>query len=157
LWELITFCPPSVLVSVEDLRKEPLCNLSGIHEYLIMPPESIVTVKNAKSTSTGETQSPMHENPMKVKNKVKLETETETKVLIEVCDAMRSRILYCEQGLRPPIPPEAPQWLHTLLSRCWFEEPLKRPTFEEIISILNSTVTECDKIDLPYLQNYRRI
>eukprot|EP00606_Chrysophyceae_sp_TOSAG23-5_P000195 GSChrysophyteH2.ASY1.ANO1.492.1 assembled CDS len=69
---------------------------------------------------------------------------------MEICDAARASILVCERGLRPPIPKDAPQWLHTLLSRCWYDDPQKRPKFDEIISILAATCEENMDITLPY-------
>jgi len=71
-------------------------------------------------------------------------------VLVEITDAPRAQLFMCAQKRRPPIPKSAPQWLHTLLSRCWFEDPCKRPAFAEIKSILDSTADANAFIELPY-------
>ncbi|PAN50129.1 hypothetical protein PAHAL_9G500500 [Panicum hallii] len=39
-------------------------------------------------------------------------------------------------GLRPEIPRDCPPFLRSLMNRCWDNNPLKRPQFSEIISIL---------------------
>jgi len=45
------------------------------------------------------------------------------------------------QGLRLTIPNECPEMLKTLMQKCWRQEARSRPTFKEILKIL-------DKIDL---------
>uniref|UniRef100_A0A0D9Z5X0 Protein kinase domain-containing protein n=1 Tax=Oryza glumipatula TaxID=40148 RepID=A0A0D9Z5X0_9ORYZ len=39
-------------------------------------------------------------------------------------------------GLRPEIPRDCPHFLRSLMTRCWDNNPLKRPQFSEIISML---------------------
>ncbi|KAJ4753894.1 Protein kinase superfamily protein [Rhynchospora pubera] len=39
-------------------------------------------------------------------------------------------------GLRPEIPKDCPQFLRSLMNKCWNNNPAKRPQFSEIISIL---------------------
>lgn len=43
-------------------------------------------------------------------------------------------------GLRPEIPRDCPQFLRSLMTRCWDNCPLKRPQFSEIISTLQRQV-----------------
>lgn len=40
-------------------------------------------------------------------------------------------------GLRPEVPKDTPQFLKSLMHRCWNSNPTKRPQFAEIISILS--------------------
>ena len=40
------------------------------------------------------------------------------------------------QGEWPAIPPTIPQYLHSLLTACWEKDPHKRPTFHDIIVVL---------------------
>jgi Protein tyrosine and serine/threonine kinase len=39
-------------------------------------------------------------------------------------------------GLRPEIPKDCPQFLRSLMNKCWNNNAAKRPQFSEIISIL---------------------
>ncbi|KAJ3682854.1 hypothetical protein LUZ60_013081 [Juncus effusus] len=39
-------------------------------------------------------------------------------------------------GLRPEIPKDCPQFLRSLMNKCWNNNPLKRPQFSEILGIL---------------------
>lgn len=178
LWELVCWRPPSVLVSVADLKTKPSCNLPGIPE-LIAYCDS-VDAPAAAGDGNESTQSPLHhtgtrlsmgtdsatvwqENPVKAKLNLmsssasgksdgsgKSGKNDDKLLLVEISDALRAQLFMCEQKRRPPIPKSAPQWLHTLLSRCWFENPEKRPTFAEIRSILDSTADANAFIELPY-------
>jgi serine/threonine protein kinase len=161
-WELLTWRPPSVFVTVADLRSSQLRSLPGVDELLsshdAVYKKDMSATSNAAhsrdSTSVQITgQNPMHASKTKDENIPASQEgldETKQHVLVEICDAARASILVCERGLRPPIPKDAPQWLHTLLSRCWYDDPQKRPKFDEIISILAATCEENMDITLPY-------
>lgn len=41
-------------------------------------------------------------------------------------------------GLRPPIPDDLPLSLKRLIERCWANDPVKRPSMDQVIEILNS-------------------
>ena len=45
-------------------------------------------------------------------------------------------------GVRPPIPPNLPPYLHDLLRRCWEDDPHLRPTFNDFVDIIVLTKTE---------------
>eukprot|EP01135_Chromosphaera_perkinsii_P005347 Nk52_evm28s343 gene=Nk52_evmTU28s343 len=45
-----------------------------------------------------------------------------------------------KQGHRPSIPPDCPAELNSLIKACWEQAPEKRPTFENILSMLGSLV-----------------
>jgi serine/threonine protein kinase len=40
----------------------------------------------------------------------------------------------CDEEERPPIPPECPKQLRSLIERCWAPNPEDRPSFQEIIN-----------------------
>lgn len=40
-------------------------------------------------------------------------------------------------GLRPEIPKDCPKILNSLMTKCWNNNPSKRPMFSEILSILS--------------------
>ena len=53
-------------------------------------------------------------------------------------------------GQRPPIPSQTPQSLRDLMMSCWADDPATRPSFTEIIAILNEIKVEFEsngKID----------
>jgi len=41
-----------------------------------------------------------------------------------------------EEGLRPQIPPRCPPMMAQLMKDCWGDDPVKRPTFSQIINAL---------------------
>jgi serine/threonine protein kinase len=140
LWELITWRPPSVYVSVSELRQEPLCQLPGVKELLNTTMGVQDQRRSSVSASSDIRASSVQSNPLHADGlEAPKGADAETLVLMELCNAERARLLMSEKCLRPPIPTDAPQWLHTLLSRCWFEDQAKRPTFDEIVGILSST------------------
>jgi len=49
-----------------------------------------------------------------------------------------------ERGERPPVPPagEWDDWVIKLMKKCWHQKPAKRPSFDTIISILMSYITQ---------------
>ena len=183
-WELLTWRPPSVFVSVAELRAPQLQSLPGVSELLASQDASSANPRRAGAATTAASastevslrestvhitgQNPMHDatvaaaaaathaapsTPETSSHSAKAAAARqleERHVLVEISDAARASFLVCERGLRPPIPPDAPQWLHTLLSRCWYEDPQKRPKFDEIISILTATHEDNLSIELPY-------
>jgi len=44
---------------------------------------------------------------------------------------------------RPPIPPDTHPSIKSLMERCWHPEPSKRPTFTEILPILDAVMVDC--------------
>jgi len=162
LWELVCWRAPSVLVSLAELKAKPNRDLPGVAELL----KQLEPV--ASGGAADVTQSPLHpaagaeigrdsttvwqENPTRVEVDARSSSgKSDAKlVMVEISDAFRAQLFMCEQKRRPPIPKSAPQWLHTLLSRCWFEDPTKRPSFAEIKSILDSTADANAFIELPY-------
>lgn len=55
-------------------------------------------------------------------------------------DIGRSNYDYVLCGRRPKLPENIKPWLKVLLSRCWHEDALKRPTFQEIFDIFQVEV-----------------
>lgn len=49
----------------------------------------------------------------------------------------------CEEGLRPPIPADMLPRLKQLITRCWDARPSVRPSFAQIIPILDETLVDC--------------
>ena len=43
-------------------------------------------------------------------------------------------LISVRDGIRPPIPPTLPLYLHDLIKRCWEEKPHLRPTFDDFVS-----------------------
>lgn len=46
-----------------------------------------------------------------------------------------------QNGVRPPVPDDAPKEYADLMERCWQTTPSARPSFSEIIPLLQ--VSEC--------------
>ena len=46
------------------------------------------------------------------------------------------------EGMRLPVPPDAPLQLLRLMARCWADEPGKRPEFDEIVAELDAIQQE---------------
>lgn len=42
------------------------------------------------------------------------------------------------QGYRPPLPADAPPGLTDLISSCWQDEPQQRPTFSQVLHMLQA-------------------
>jgi len=42
------------------------------------------------------------------------------------------------KNLRPPLSPHIPAVLHALMKSCWDPDPSKRPSFNEIVQLLES-------------------
>jgi len=42
----------------------------------------------------------------------------------------------CQQNLRPPIPPQSPQQLVSVMVQCWAADPAQRPTFADVLNSL---------------------
>eukprot|EP00172_Hildenbrandia_rubra_P001221 Plantae.Rhodophyta-Hildenbrandia_rubra.ctg17685.p1 GENE.Plantae.Rhodophyta-Hildenbrandia_rubra.ctg17685~~Plantae.Rhodophyta-Hildenbrandia_rubra.ctg17685.p1 ORF type:complete len:1190 (+),score=214.78 Plantae.Rhodophyta-Hildenbrandia_rubra.ctg17685:7762-11331(+) len=49
---------------------------------------------------------------------------------------MQVALAVLNQGLRPQIPPNCPRPLRWLMERCWSQDPLRRPSFVDISTIL---------------------
>ncbi len=156
LWELLCWRHPMVQVRLKDLKDERMMQIQGIADIVHTKLRERKTLSNAEAPS----ESPLHveslgettvwqDNPARSKLGAPVNIDDEF-VLVEICDAALARVFLCEKKVRPPIPKTAPQWLHTLLCRCWFEDPQKRPTFSEIISVLDSTADANGFIELPY-------
>lgn len=44
---------------------------------------------------------------------------------------------------RPELPEEAPDWLHSLVRRCLREDPMRRPSFLEILEYMLPDEERC--------------
>jgi len=42
----------------------------------------------------------------------------------------------CQQNLRPPLPPQAPQQLVSVMVQCWAQDPAQRPSFADVLNSL---------------------
>lgn len=47
-----------------------------------------------------------------------------------------------ERGERLTLPPACPPRLYSILSQCWAYEPSKRPTFQQLKSVLSEVLHE---------------
>lgn len=45
-------------------------------------------------------------------------------------------------GVRPPIPPGCPRLFAKIMKRCWHDNPLRRPSFEDIVQLLEIELAE---------------
>ncbi|EEY68210.1 protein kinase [Phytophthora infestans T30-4] len=45
-------------------------------------------------------------------------------------------------GVRPPIPRECPRLFAKIMKRCWHDNPLRRPSFEDIVQLLEIELAE---------------
>ncbi|KAG7375747.1 hypothetical protein PHYPSEUDO_015355 [Phytophthora pseudosyringae] len=45
-------------------------------------------------------------------------------------------------GVRPPIPRRCPRLFAKIMKRCWHDNPLRRPSFEDIVQLLEIELTE---------------
>ncbi|KUF90498.1 Pectate lyase [Phytophthora nicotianae] len=45
-------------------------------------------------------------------------------------------------GVRPPIPRNCPRLFTKIMKRCWHDNPLRRPSFEDIVQLLEIELTE---------------
>lgn len=63
--------------------------------------------------------------------------------------------LSCLQDLRPIIPADTHPMLAGLLQKCWQKDPALRPTFSEILDILNSIKEVCifDGMSIKFLSS----
>nr|GEU31177.1 putative ribonuclease H-like domain-containing protein [Tanacetum cinerariifolium] len=60
----------------------------------------------------------------------------------------------CQKNARPPLPASCPGAFCELISRCWSTKPDKRPTFDEIVKVLERYVASA-KQDPDFLTSYR--
>jgi serine/threonine protein kinase len=146
LWELVTYRPPSVKISLSSLKTKEIISLPGIKE--------IVDSIEEKSKDDLIVSSPIHnkdlewqENPNAAMKEKK--NEKEKKIMIEVSDILRSNTFMFQQQKRPPIPATVPQFLHILLERCWNTNVNKRPQFSEISTVLKSSLEKTCHISIP--------
>ena len=58
-------------------------------------------------------------------------------------------------GARPPLPPDTPRSLISIITRCWSEEPLQRPTFEAMGAELAASREELSEEELAWLDDPR--
>ncbi|KAF7838337.1 serine/threonine-protein kinase HT1-like [Senna tora] len=58
-----------------------------------------------------------------------------------------------QKNVRPPLPPECPLAFSHLVRRCWAGKPVKRPHFDEIVSILEG-YSESLKEDPHFFSNF---
>ncbi|KAK8892736.1 hypothetical protein M9Y10_029977 [Tritrichomonas musculus] len=61
-------------------------------------------------------------------------------------------------GERPPIPSKVPECYRMLIEKCWAPDPNSRPTFAEIVQIIDDNYEFLDSIGAEYFKfgNYRR-
>lgn len=45
-------------------------------------------------------------------------------------------------GVRPEIPADCPTLFAKVMRRCWHESPLRRPSFEDIVQLLEMELSE---------------
>ena len=51
------------------------------------------------------------------------------------------------EGKRPPIPEKLPSFLHPLITDCWSHDPAQRPSFQRIVTAIQTEVYEEDDTD----------
>ena len=59
-----------------------------------------------------------------------------------LCNVQNLKTAIATEGLRPSLPSHAPHAVKDLMSRCWHADPMQRPDFGEILSVLIATATE---------------
>ncbi|PWA43093.1 serine-threonine/tyrosine-protein kinase catalytic domain-containing protein [Artemisia annua] len=60
----------------------------------------------------------------------------------------------CQKNARPPLPASCPRAFCELINRCWSTKPDKRPTFDEIVKVLEGYAASV-KQDPDFLTTYR--
>jgi hypothetical protein len=63
------------------------------------------------------------------------------------CNDEKGLDFYIRDGLRPPMPAVWPPKLRELLTSCWAHEPLQRPNWHHIITILNQLRQEVSSVE----------
>lgn len=59
-----------------------------------------------------------------------------------ICNVQNLKTAIAQEGLRPTIPAHAPHAIKELMTRCWHADPMQRPDFSEIISILQTAAAD---------------
>jgi hypothetical protein len=57
---------------------------------------------------------------------------------------MQIPFLISEKKIRPPVPDHIPTYLSDIMTKCWAEDPLKRPAFSDIINYFNQAAMHID-------------
>ncbi|EFA74867.1 protein tyrosine kinase [Heterostelium album PN500] len=70
------------------------------------------------------------------------------KVPFENLEGVTAAAKSAYENLRPSLPDDCPLWLRKLITRCWAGEPSERPSFLEIVNILNQYKDQFIKRDL---------
>jgi len=52
------------------------------------------------------------------------------------------------EGQRPELPKDVDDWIHKLLERCWYQNPLARPSCGEILKVLVANSIVCRELKL---------
>ncbi|CAN1154559.1 Serine/threonine/tyrosine-protein kinase HT1 [Linum perenne] len=60
----------------------------------------------------------------------------------------------CQKNARPPLPVSCPRAFSQLIKRCWSSNPVKRPHFDEIVTLLES-YSEAMSEDADFLSKYK--
>jgi len=60
------------------------------------------------------------------------------------------------QNLRPAIPPSVPQALAAVIEKCWNEDPLRRPSFIELIALIEGVAFPTPKALYPAIKKSHR-
>jgi hypothetical protein len=53
-----------------------------------------------------------------------------------------------QHGLRPSIPPNAPPLLVEIMQKCWHKTPAARPSFSELVPLLEQLYRQCKDDDV---------
>mmetsp|Transcript_28558 Transcript_28558/g.71798 ORF Transcript_28558/g.71798 Transcript_28558/m.71798 type:complete len:494 (-) Transcript_28558:138-1619(-) len=71
------------------------------------------------------------------------EIYTQKQAFADLSDDLPSFIrAVCHNGFRPEIPPDTPPSISQLLQKCWAKDPEERPSFAEIINLLDSIMVD---------------
>ena len=66
-----------------------------------------------------------------------------------LCNVQNLKTAIATEGLRPTIPSHAPHAVKELMARCWHADPMMRPDFGEILSILQAVATDAGLAAVP--------
>ena len=59
------------------------------------------------------------------------------------------------KGTRPELPADTPRALRSLITGCWAQKPQTRPTFREILALLDKIQTQLTAADTATLEGRR--
>ena len=61
---------------------------------------------------------------------------------------MQAAVGVVQHALRPNIPPNAPPLLAEIMQKCWHKAPASRPSFAELVPVLEQLHKQCKDEDV---------